>query len=184
MDISQFVQDVVHLASAFAPVRRPRSARGRVRIVSWEERIAHGVTGAKLTLPALSVAVLLQDRVLTLEQGLAVVAYAAQHVKELDVTACLPSSSKWVVREALKEIGFAGADSVMVNFEDMLDVASALGKQVAENKKAEMARKAEGKPVSEPTSVLPLSFLDAGLLTGFLKEKPKTAPGDRATSKP
>ena len=165
------MQDILQLLDFALKLQRPRTrSKGRPVKRNWMESVENGVTGAKLALPAGAVYCLWKRGEITFEQAAAVIAHVAERIKTAQVVECFPSSPKWIVREALRAMGHAKAETLSVAFDDI--VAEGIG---------------DGYLLWERVQQQKSQSVNEGLLRTapkIARQPVRTAAGDRATSYP
>jgi hypothetical protein len=112
--LSQFSQqiDITKLLANIIPGLRGK--KGRPRKVKWDEQVAKGVVASKVGLAFCACQALMKKGVMSSEEMMVVLGY------------CFPSSSKWVVREALKTFGRADAEQISASWDEISGVISEL----------------------------------------------------------
>jgi len=134
--------DIMKLLESVAPgvVSQLRGTKkGRPRKLKWDEQVAKGVVVAKLGLSYFACQALMRHGIISVEETMVVVGYVAERLKELSLAECFPSSSKWVVREALKTFGRADVDEIVLSWDSVMNELSLLSQAYTQTKEQEKA---------------------------------------------
>lgn len=120
--LSQFSQqiDITKLLANIIPGLHGK--KGRPRKVKWDEQVSKGVVVSKLGLAFCACQALMKKGVMSSEEMMVVLGYTAECLDKLSLADCFPSSSKWVVREALKTFGRTDADQISASWDEVVGV--------------------------------------------------------------
>ncbi len=111
---------------------KTKARTGRPRKITLEQRIGSYVQIGKLLMVWISVSALRRQQKLTQEQGVALMAYTAEHVATIDIVNCFPSSPSWCIKQALLEMGYAEGQIPSLSWDDMLTVVREYAQLMAE----------------------------------------------------
>jgi len=101
---------------------KPKARTGRPRKVSIENRIASLVLIGKLLMVWLCISALRGQGKLSREQGVALLAYSAQHIAEIDIVNTFPSSPTWCIKQGLLVMGYAESQIPALTWDDLMAV--------------------------------------------------------------
>lgn len=97
-----------------------KTGRGRPVKKSLADSLKNASVVGKIALTFAGANVLLKKGLITNEHRFAIVAYALEHIVDTDLVHAFPSSSKWIVREALKEMGCQSEQIPVVTWDEVM----------------------------------------------------------------
>ena len=96
------------------------SGKGRPRKVSFADKLRDGTDIAKVAMSLVGAMVLSDKGAITNEQMLAITAYSVEHLKDVDIVHCFPTSPKWIVKSALLEMGYDVSNMSPVTWDEFM----------------------------------------------------------------